>query len=43
MDENQQPSVTQELARGGGRRGERRELLRVVSGESSATVKQTIE
>ena len=39
MDENQQPSVTQEIgrlfpsARGGGRRGESRELLRVRAGE----------
>ena len=39
MDENQQPFVTQELGRlfpstrGGGRRGESRELLRVRAGE----------
>ena len=42
MDENQQPSVTQELGKlfpstkGGGKRGESRELLRVGTGESSA-------
>ena len=41
MDENQQPSVTQELGRlfpsirGGGRRGESSELLRVTAGEST--------
>ena len=40
MDENQEPSVTQELGRllpsirGGGRRGESSELLRVGTGES---------
>ena len=36
MDENQQPSVTQELGRllpSGGRRGESRELLRLGAGE----------
>ena len=43
MDEKQQPSVTQELGRlfpstrGGGRRGESRELLRVGAGESSTS------
>ena len=43
MDENQQPSVTQELGRlflsikARGRRGERSELLRVGAGESSAS------
>ena len=43
MDENQQPSVTQELGRlfpsirGRGRRGESSELLRVGAGESSAS------
>ena len=43
MDENQQPSVQQELevlfpsTRGGGRGGESRELHRVGAGESSTT------
>ena len=43
MDENQQPSVTQELGRpfpsvrGRGRRGESSEFLRVGAGESSAS------
>ena len=43
MNENQQPSVTQELGRlfpsirGRGRRGESSELLRVGAGESSAS------
>ena len=43
MDENQQPSVTQELGRllpsirGRGRRGESSELLRVGAGKSSAS------
>ena len=37
MDENQQPSVQQELERGGGRGGESRELRRVGAGESSAS------
>ena len=47
MDENQQPSVTQELGRlfpsirGGGRRGESSELLRVGAGESSASATDT--
>ena len=47
MDENQQPSVTQELGklfpsiRGGGRRGESSELLRVGAGESSASATYT--
>ena len=47
MDENQQPSVTQELGRlfpsirGGGRRGESSELLRVSAGESSALATDT--
>ena len=42
MDENQHSSVTYELGKlfpstkGGGRRGESRELLRVSTGESSA-------
>ena len=43
MDENQQPSVTQELGRlfpsirGGGRRGESSELIRIGARESSAS------
>ena len=43
MDENQQPSVTQKLGRlflstrGGGKRGESRELLMVGAGESSGS------
>ena len=47
MDENQQPSVTQELGtlfrstRGGGRRGESRKLLRVGAGKSSASATDT--
>ena len=47
MDENQQPSVTQELGRlfpsirGGGRRGESSELLRVTAGESSTLATDT--
>ena len=47
MDENQQPSVTQELGRlfpsirGRGRRGESSELLRVGTGESSASATDT--
>ena len=47
MDENQQPSVTQELGRlfpsirGRGRRGESSELLRVGVGESSASATDT--
>ena len=47
MDENQQPSVTQELGRlfpsirGRGRRGESSELLRVGAGESSASATDT--
>ena len=47
MDENQQPSVTQELGRlfpsirGGGRRGESSELLRIGTGESSASATDT--
>ena len=47
MDENQQRSVPQELGRlfsstrGGGRRGEGRELLRVGAGESSASATHT--
>ena len=47
MDENQQPSVTQELGRlfpsirGRGRRGESSELLRVGAGESSASAADT--
>ena len=47
MNENQQPSVTQELGklfpriRGGGRRGESSELLRVGAGESSASATDT--
>ena len=47
MDENQQPSVTQELGRlfpsirGGGGRGENSELLRVGAGESSASATDT--
>ena len=47
MDENQQPSVQQQLrqlfrsARGGGRRGKSRELLRVGAGESSASATGT--
>ena len=46
-DENQQSSVTQELGklfpsiRGGGRRGESSELLRVGAGESSASATDT--
>ena len=44
MDENQQPSVTQELGRlftstrGRGRRGESRELVRVDAGGSLAMI-----
>ena len=47
MDENQQPSVTQELGRlfasirGRGRRGESSELLRVGAGESPASATDT--
>ena len=47
MDENQLPSVTQELGRlfpsttGRGRRGESSELLRVNAGESSASATDT--
>ena len=47
MDENQQPSVTQELGRlfpsitARGRRGESRALLRVGAGESSASATDT--
>ena len=47
MDENQQPSVTQELGRlfpsirGRGRRDESSELLRVGAGESSASATDT--
>ena len=47
MDENQQPSVTHELGRlfpsirGGVRRGESSELLRVGAGESSAPATDT--
>ena len=47
MDENQQPSVTQKLGRlfpsirGGGKRGESSELLRVDAGESSASATNT--
>ena len=47
MDENQQPSVTQELGRlfpsirGRGRRGESSELLRVGAGESSVSASDT--
>ena len=47
MDENQQPSATQELGRlfptirGRGRRGESSELLRVGAGESSASATDT--
>ena len=47
MNENQQPSATQELGRlfptirGRGRRGESSELLRVGVGESSASVTDT--
>ena len=47
MDENQQPSVTQELGRlfpsirGRGRRGESSELLRAGAGESSASATDT--
>ena len=47
MVKNQQPSVTQELGRlfpsirGGGRRGESSELLRVGAGESSASATDT--
>ena len=47
IDVNQQPSVTQELGRlfsrirGGGRRGESSELLRVGAGESSASATDT--
>ena len=47
MDENQQPSVTQELGRlfpsirGRGRRGESSELLWVAAGESSASAADT--
>ena len=47
VDENQQPSVTQELGklfpsiRGRGRRGENNELLRVGAGESSASATDT--
>ena len=47
MDKNQQPSVTQELGRlfpsirGGGRRGESSEFLRVGAGESSDSTTHT--
>ena len=47
MDENQQPSVTQELGRlfpsirGRGRKDESSELLRVGTGESSASATDT--
>ena len=47
MDENQQPSVTQELGRllpsirGRERRGESSELLKVGAGESSASATDT--
>ena len=47
IDVNQQPSVTQELGRlfsrirGGGRRGESSELLRVGADESSASATDT--
>ena len=47
MDENQQPSVTQELGRlfpsirGRGRKDESSELLKVGTGESSASVTDT--
>ena len=47
MDENQQPSVTQELGRlfpsirGKGRRNEHSELLRVGAGESPASATDT--
>ena len=47
MDENQQPFVTQELGRlfpsirGGGRRGESSELLRVGAGESPVSATDT--
>ena len=47
MDENQQRSVPQELGklipstRGGGRRGESREILRVAASESSASATDT--
>ena len=47
VNENQQPSVTQELGRlfpiirVGGRRGESSELLRVGAGESSASATDT--
>ena len=47
MDENQQPSVRQELGRlfpstrNGGRRGESRELPRLGAGESSASATDT--
>ena len=47
MDENQQPSVTQELGRlfpsirGGGRRSESSELLRVGAGESPVSATDT--
>ena len=47
MDENQQPSVTQELGRlfpsirGRGRRGESSELLRVGAGELSVSATDT--
>ena len=48
MNENQQPSVLQELGRlfvstsgGGGERGESREFLRVYAGESSASATDT--
>ena len=48
MDENQQPSVTQELGslfpsiRGRGRRGESSELHRVVAGESSVSATEVV-
>ena len=47
MDENQQPFLTQKLGRllpstrGGGRRGESREFLKVAAGESSASATDT--
>ena len=41
MDENQQPSVTQELGRRGGRKSKSRKLLRVGARESSASATDT--
>ena len=41
MDENQQPAVTQELGRRGGRKSKSRKMLRVGARESSASATDT--